>query len=50
MRGKTCDHGSEGRGGKIFIETLRKCPYSAEAAIIGEVIADEPGGVVMETG
>ncbi len=32
-----------------IVETLHKCPYSAEAAIIGEVIADEPGRVVMET-
>ena len=32
-----------------IVETLRKCPYSADAAIIGEVIADEPGRVVMET-
>ncbi|MFR5356711.1 MAG: hydrogenase expression/formation protein HypE, partial [Clostridia bacterium] len=31
------------------VETLRKCPYSAEAAIIGEVVAEEPGKVVMET-
>ena len=32
-----------------IVETLRKCPYSTDAAIIGEVIADEPGRVVMET-
>ena len=32
-----------------IVEALRKCPYSADAAIIGEVIADEPGRVVMET-
>ena len=32
-----------------IVETLRKCPYSAEAAIIGEVVAEEPGKVVMET-
>ena len=25
-----------------IVETLRKCPYSAEAAIIGEVVAEEP--------
>ena len=31
------------------VETLRKCPYSADAAIIGEVIAEEPGRVIMET-
>ena len=32
-----------------IVETLKKCPYSADAAIIGEVIADQPGRVVMET-
>ena len=32
-----------------IVETLHKCPYSADAAIIGEVIAEEPGRVVMET-
>jgi len=32
-----------------IVETLKKCPYSADAAIIGEVIADRPGRVVMET-
>ena len=32
-----------------IVETLRKCPYSAETAIIGEVVAEEPGKVVMET-
>ncbi len=31
------------------METLKKCPYSADAAIIGEVIAEEPGRVIMET-
>ena len=31
------------------VEILRKCPYSADAAIIGEVIAEEPGRVIMET-
>lgn len=32
-----------------IVETLKKCPYSADVAIIGEVIADQPGRVVMET-
>lgn len=32
-----------------IVETLKKCPYSADAAIIGEVIAEEPGRVIMET-
>lgn len=32
-----------------IIETLKKCPYSANAAIIGEVTADQPGKVVMTT-
>ncbi len=26
-----------------IVETLKKCPYSADAAIIGEVIAEETG-------
>ena len=32
-----------------LVETLRKCPYSKNAAIIGEVIADQVGKVVMTT-
>lgn len=32
-----------------IVETLKKCPYSADAAIIGEVIAEESGRVIMET-
>ena len=32
-----------------IVETLKKCPYSADAAIIGEVTAEEPGRVIMET-
>lgn len=32
-----------------IVETLRKCPYSGNAAIIGEVTADQPGKVVMTT-
>ena len=32
-----------------IVETLKKCPYSEDAAIIGEVIAEEPGRVIMET-
>ena len=34
---------------KKIVETLRKCPYSKDAAIIGEVIDDQPGKVVMTT-
>ena len=34
--------------GKI-VEALRKCPYSKDAAIIGEVTEDQPGKVVMTT-
>lgn len=32
-----------------IVETLRQCPYSKDAAIIGEVTADQPGKVVMST-
>ena len=32
-----------------IVETLRQCPYSKDAAIIGEVTADQPGKVVMTT-
>ena len=32
-----------------IVETLKKCPYSNDAAIIGEVTADQPGKVVMTT-
>ncbi len=32
-----------------IVETLKKCPYSKDAAIIGEVTADQPGKVVMTT-
>lgn len=32
-----------------IVETLRQCPYSKNAAIIGEVIQDQPGKVVMTT-
>ena len=32
-----------------IVETLKKCPYSTDAAIIGEVIAEESGRVIMET-
>ena len=32
-----------------ILEALRKGPYSANAAIIGEVVADHPGKVVMTT-
>ena len=34
--------------GKI-VEVLHKCPYSQNAAIIGEVTAEQPGKVVMTT-
>ncbi len=32
-----------------IVEALRKCPYSRDAAIIGEVTEDQPGKVVMTT-
>ena len=32
-----------------IVETLKKCPYSKDAAIIGEVTTDQPGKVVMTT-
>ena len=32
-----------------IVETLRQCPYSKDAAIIGEVTQDQPGKVVMTT-
>ena len=32
-----------------IVEILKKCPYSKNAAIIGEVTADQPGKVVMTT-
>ena len=32
-----------------ILDALRKGPYSANAAIIGEVVADHPGKVVMTT-
>ena len=32
-----------------IVETLRQCPYSKDAAIIGEVTTDQPGKVVMTT-
>ena len=31
------------------VETLRRCPYSENAAVIGEVTAELPGSVVMKT-
>lgn len=34
---------------QAIVETLHKCPYSANAAIIGEVSEDDPGKVVLET-
>ena len=32
-----------------IVETLRTCPYSKDAAIIGEVTKEQPGKVVMTT-
>lgn len=32
-----------------IVEALRKCPYSQNAAIIGEVTEEQPGRVVMTT-
>ena len=32
-----------------IVEALRKCPYSKDAAIIGEVTEEQPGKVVMTT-
>ena len=32
-----------------IVEILHQCPYSKDAAIIGEVTADQPGKVVMTT-
>ena len=32
-----------------IVEVLHKCPYSQNAAIIGEVTAEQPGKVVMTT-
>ena len=32
-----------------IVDALKKCPYSEEAAIIGEVTAEQPGKVVMLT-
>ncbi len=33
----------------VLVETLRKCPYSRNAAVIGEVTAEMAGKVVMTT-
>lgn len=35
--------------GVKIVEVLHKCPYSQNAAIIGEVTAEQPGKVVMTT-
>lgn len=32
-----------------IVEVLRQCPYSKDAAIIGEVTEEQPGHVVMTT-
>lgn len=48
MRRPYGHHGTKAEAEKI-VETLRKCPYSKDAAIIGEVIDDQPGKVVMTT-
>lgn len=42
------NHGTKTEADKI-VEALRQCPYSKDAAIIGEVTADQPGKVVMTT-
>ena len=34
---------------EAIVETLKKCSYSANAAIIGEVMEEEAGRVIMET-
>ena len=36
-------------GAEKIVEVLRQCPYSENAAIIGEVTADQPRKVVMTT-
>ncbi len=36
LRRPSCHHGTKGRG-RSNRRTLRECPYSSEAAIIGEV-------------
>ena len=48
MRRPYGHHAPKAEAEKI-VETLRKCPYSKDAAIIGEVIDDQPGKVVMTT-
>ena len=32
-----------------IVETLHQCPYSENAAIIGEITEEQPGKVVMMT-
>lgn len=32
-----------------IVEALRACPYSQDAAIIGEVTEEQPGRVIMTT-
>jgi len=34
----------------LMLEAMKKHPYGAESAIIGEVVADHPGRVVLSTG
>ena len=38
-----------GKAAPAIVEALRRCPYSKNAAIIGEVTSDMPGKVVMKT-
>lgn len=38
-----------GKDAEKIVEALRKCPYSKDAAIIGEVTEEQPGKVVMTT-
>ena len=46
---KAYDHKLIDVSAEKIVETLRQCPYSKDAAIIGEVTADQPGKVVMTT-
>ena len=38
-----------GKEAEKVVEALKKCPYSKDAAIIGEVTEEQPGKVVMTT-
>ncbi len=37
------------KAASAIVETLRRCPYSKNAAVIGEVASDPPGKVIMKT-